>query len=556
LPAQLPDLAQSLHGRDLSFLRAVAELWDIPLNAPDARAGLQRLLPALQDPVRVSDVVDGLPASARTALNDLIQAEGRLSWSRFTRRYGSVREMGPGRRDRERPHRRPASAGEALWYHALVCRAFFDTPDGPQEFAYIPLDLLDRLPVIASETSSVLGRAASPAERALPQPPNDSILDDACTLLAALRLGLSVAEISALSWSTASPHPLAPGPLQALLSAAGLLDESGMPQPEPVRLFLEAPRSEALASLARSWMRSPDFNELRQVPGLRMEGDWRNDPLRARQAVLDFLTTLPAGTWWSLPAFLAALRLEQPDFQRPAGDYDSWFIRDEASGEFLRGFERWEEVDGALVRYLLGGPMHWLGLVELARPADDGPLSAFRLTPWAQALLKGEALPEMPPDDAKLFVSSEGRVTIPRRAPRAARYQAARFCLWEGEREDGYRYRLTPASLLRAREQGLRLPHLLGLLRRYAEFVPPNVVKALERWEAHGSEARVEQVTVLRLSTPELLASLRASRAGRFLGEPLGPTSVIVKPGGWKKVLAALAEMGYLGESTLDEDRG
>jgi hypothetical protein len=556
LPAQLPDLAQSLHGRDLSFLRAVAELWDIPLNAPDARAGLQRLLPALQDPVRVSDVVDGLPASARTALNDLIQAEGRLSWSRFTRRYGSVREMGPGRRDRERPHRRPASAGEALWYHALVCRAFFDTPDGPQEFAYIPLDLLDRLPVIASETSSVLGRAASPAERALPQPPNDSILDDACTLLAALRLGLSVAEISALSWSTASPHPLAPGPLQALLSAAGLLDESGMPQPEPVRLFLEAPRSEALASLARSWMRSPDFNELRQVPGLRMEGDWRNDPLRARQAVLDFLTTLPADTWWSLPAFLAALRLEQPDFQRPAGDYDSWFIRDEASGEFLRGFERWEEVDGALVRYLLGGPMHWLGLVELARPADDGPLSAFRLTPWAQALLKGEALPEMPPDDARLFVSSEGRVTIPRRAPRAARYQAARFCLWEGEREDGYRYRLTPASLLRAREQGLRLPHLLGLLRRYAEFVPPNVVKALERWEAHGSEARVEQVTVLRLSTPELLASLRASRAGRFLGEPLGPTSVIVKPGGWKKVLAALAEMGYLGESTLDEDRG
>jgi hypothetical protein len=367
---------------------------------------------------------------------------------------------------------------------------------------------------------------------------------------------LNAAEINALSWSAASPHPLAPGPLQALLSAAGLLDESGMPQPEPVRLFLEAPRSEALASLARSWMRSLDFNELRQIPGLRMEGDWRNDPLRSRQALLDFLTTLPPDTWWSLPAFLAALRLEQPDFQRPAGDYDSWFIRDEASGEFLRGFERWEEVDGALVRYLMGGPMHWLGLVELARPAEDGPLSAFRLTPWAQALLKGEPLRELPPDDAKLFVSSEGRVTIPRRAPRAARYQAARFCLWEGEREDGYRYRLTPASLLRAREQGLRLPHLLGLLRRYAESVPPNVVKALERWEAHGSEARVEQVTVLRLSTPELLASLRASRAGRFLGEPLGPTSVIVKPGGWKKVLAALAEMGYLGESALDEDRG
>jgi hypothetical protein len=76
----------------------------------------------------------------------------------------------------------------------------------------------------------------------------------------------------------------------------------------------------------------------------------------------------------------------------------------------------------------------------------------------------------------------------------------------------------------------------------------------LERWEEQGSQARLERLLVLRLSSAEILQELRASRAARFLGEPLGPTAVIVKPGTREKVLAALAEMGYLGESRLEDE--
>jgi hypothetical protein len=50
------------------------------------------------------------------------------------------------------------------------------------------------------------------------------------------------------------------------------------------------------------------------------------------------------------------------------------------------------------------------------------------------------------------------------------------------------------------------------------------------------------------LGSPDLLQSVRASRAARFLGDPLGPTTVIIKPGTGEKVLEILAEMGYLGE--------
>jgi hypothetical protein len=142
---------------------------------------------------------------------------------------------------------------------------------------------------------------------------------------------------------------------------------------------------------------------------------------------------------------------------------------------------------------------------------------------------------------------------MPRLAPRALRYQIARFCAWDGEKDEHYLYRLTAGSLDRARQAGLRPSHLLALLRRHAPSVPPSLARAIERWEERGTEARLEHVTVMRLRSPELLAALRGSRAARFLGEPLGPTAVVVKPGAWEKVLAILAELGYLGEMSGEE---
>ena len=83
-------------------------------------------------------------------------------------------------------------------------------------------------------------------------------------------------------------------------------------------------------------------------------------------------------------------------------------------------------------------------------------------------------------------------------------------------------------------------------MRRTKSNVPPALVKALKRWEVNGTEARAETPTVLRVSRPEVLEELRASTAGRFLGEPLGSTSVIVKSEAIPKIAAALAEMGLL----------
>jgi len=569
----MPSLSQSLQGRDLGHLRIVAAMWGHDLTAPDARDALGQLITILTDPSLVALVLGELDEPARTALDDLLHNAGRLPWALFTRRHGALREMGAAARDRDQPHRNPASPAEALWYRALIGRAFFDTPTGPEEFAYIPDDLLALIPEPPGQVEGRLGRLALSAEKAFPILATDHILDDACTLLACLRMGLKIESVGVHFLGSVPPYPLTPPALQALLTEAGLLDASGLPLPEPTRAFLEAGRGEALATLAQAWLTSARFDELCIIPGLSCEGEWQHDPRAIRQVVMDLLSQAPgegivAGTgsaesrpFISLAAFLEAVRQARPDFQRPAGDYDSWFIRDQRSGEFLRGFESWDRVDGELIRFIIGGPLHWLGMVDLAfsqTPASEAPssISAFRFSAWAGSLLQGIAPAGLSPEQGTLQVVSDGGVRIPYDAPRSLRYQVARFCQRQPMDGQNYRYRITSASLERAGQAGLRASHLLALVRRFSPQVPPSLVKALERWEGHGSEARLERLEVLRVRNPEILQALRGSRVARFLGEPLGPAAVVIIPGAAERVLAGLAELGFLGEFELGEPSG
>ena len=130
----MPDFVKSLQGRDLGHLQIVAELWGIELQAQDVRHALLRLSKYVKKGNLLEQVVQALPGEARRALADLIKSGGRLSWPVFTRRYGAVREIGPGKRDRERPYSDPVSSAEVLWYRALLARSFFD-PSGARSWA-------------------------------------------------------------------------------------------------------------------------------------------------------------------------------------------------------------------------------------------------------------------------------------------------------------------------------------------------------------------------------------------------------------------------------------
>ncbi len=543
----MPDLYHTLLKYDIGYLRIVAELWGLELESQEFAAAAEELSASLLDLEAVTETIDILSPEARAALDALVTANGKMEWALFARTYGDIREMGPGKRDRERPYLKPTSSSEHLFYRGLLAKAFFESSKGSQEFAYIPEDLLEivemlgaeanDVPVIISSKNEPLGRLATPVEKAFEIPASDQVLDDATTLLAALRINL---ESNGLPLEKQAQIPA----LQALLSTSKLLKKN-IPQAEAVKKFLEAQRTEALHMLNQAWFESQTFDELRMIPEILCEGEWSNQPQVTREFVVNLIESIPQGKWWSLSAFVKAIKEKFPDFQRPAGDYDSWFIKRTSDGQFLRGFAYWDQVDGALIRYIIQ-TLHWLGKLDVASPESGAGITAFRLSSFTE---DGN-------NKGKIIVSSSGKISVSRNFSRAVRYQIARFCEWDDEKKDDYIYSVSAQSLKRASEQGLKAEQLLAVLVKYTNGnVPPAMVKALKRWEAHGTEARVENLLVLRVSRPEIMEEMRASKAGRFLGELLSPTAVVVKEGAIQKVMAAMTELGLLAESVIPQER-
>jgi len=552
----MPDLFHSLLKQDIGHLRIIAEFWGLELESTTVDEAREELSASLLDLNLLTELMDSLSPQADLAITDLVNSEGRIAWSTFARKYGDIREMGAGKRDRERPHLKPASTSETLFYRGLLARAFFETDKGSQEFAYIPDDLLllieshkEDEPPVATEA---LGRPASPGEKGQETLANDSILDDATTLLAALRMGKTLESASSLHsqgvLAEIQKHTLtgtrASG-LHSLLTAAKLIKKNTI-QTDTVKVFLESSRTDALKMLQDAWLESTSFNELKLMPGIICEGEWTNSPQETREFLLNLLDAIPEGKWWSLNAFVREVKTKYADFQRPAGDYDSWFIKRTADGQYLRGFAYWDQVDGALIKYFITDILHYLGQVDLSISEGASEPTAFRIPTPESRIASIE--------NKTINISSQGLISIPRLAPRVVRYQVSRFCEWEEPKEDVYRYRVTTNSLTKAKEQGLKAEQLLALLIKHTNNkVPPALVKALKRWEVNGTEARVETQVILRLSKPEVLEEMRKSKAAKYLGDVLSPTTVIVKSGAIQKVMEALTELGLLAEDLTEE---
>ncbi len=541
----MPGILHCLSGHDLGFLRAAADLWGVNVSGKDTPTYARGLAAALARHPEFEEITAALPDESRSALASLQSRGGSLPWAAFTRLYGEPRQMGPARRAREKPHFFPQSTTERLWYRALIGRDFFRQDDALVELAYIPDEFQGRLPKFQD--------LAEPAPRLEPVPQSlveralfwqNRVLDESCTLLAALRRfgtldALREAAHPEINWEL----------LRRLLTDLGIIARDGKTPAAEARRFLEMPRGQSLQWLATAWMNSTRFDELRLAPGLICQGTWPHNPLPARRALLRRLSGLQDGAWYSIADFSADLRRENPDYLRAGGDANEWIILSANENRLLRGQKDWQVIETAWTRFLLGGLLFWLGFVELGFAAGAEEPAYFRKSAWCGSLLNPHEALELPAENAPAAVSSAGIISLNRDAPRAARYQLARFSEWLENGPERWQFLLTPASLAAAAGQGLNTRHLAALLRKYAKPAPPpSLLEALTRWETQRREASIERLWVLRLSSPEALQALRESPAANLLGDALGPVSVIVRPGGIEKVRAALARLGYLSD--------
>jgi hypothetical protein len=555
-------LEKTLQDQDPGRLRIIAELWgfDSPTGSPKtARA---ECAARMLDPINLDDMLAGLPPAAQQTLTWIQGRGGRAPLADLIRLFGELRDFGPGKRDRQAPWRRTVSPVEDLWYRGLIGRAFADTPTGPLEFAFIPSDLLASLPPPPAPPEAPIGRRADPPPVVIAA--GATLFDDTVTLLAMLRCEPEPQDELPTARRTALQpflyHPPALDLILAISHEAGLISGPGLTsEPDAVRQFLDQPRTAAEAMLARAWMHSTSWNDLAHTPGLAAgQAAWPNDPLASRIPVLDFIRGLPTDAWWSLLDLIQAMYAQQPGFQRPGGDFDSWYLRRMGGGQFLRGFGHWHQVEGALIKFLVTGPLHWLGFVDLGDEAYPSGETGFRLTAHGQAWLRGDLPAPVPsashPTKGRLL--PDGLIHIPRLCPATLRYQVSRLTLWVSREDETYIYRLTPQSMERAAQQGLRHTHALAILVAAAGRTPPHVEQAIRRLAQSGPPANLERTILFRIDHPELRRQLEGRRSlARFLSKPAGPGQYLIEEKDWPALTAALARIGFLIGAPIGEGK-
>ncbi len=490
-------LQQHFADRDIIELRIIAQNQGLIIDNGSTEGGFAReLAQRMLEPAHVREVWEDLSPQARQALAALMQDDKGMPVLAFERRFGELRRIGAGRLQTEQPWKNPTGPGEELWWLGWILRSFRDVDGEMIEFVSIPRDLQPLLPI---------ERDAVPAPP-LPQPtaPPDfhrelgqMLLDDLAILLAYVQ-SHPVRLRGDGRWRYQDLQTLTPrlrltairkqplergGPLHLLFMAAkslGLIEARKGRQTfgKALRPWLELSRAEQMATLFRAWREAEDWNDLCLTPGLHcQEGAWSNQPRLAREALLGQLGRVQPETWYDLDDFIAMIYEYMPDFQRPDANYDTWYIQNNA-GDFLRGFEHWPAVEGALIRYIWRGPLFWLGAVAL-----DGKGDRWRLTRQGRAFLHGDA-PDDTPQGPVLHIDKTFVITLEPHISVWDHLRVALFTFWQAS-EPAYRYQITQRGLKRAKRRGVSARRVLDFLDRASQgAIPNNVRRALERFDA------------------------------------------------------------------------
>jgi hypothetical protein len=543
-------LTTALSDHELLTLRVIGEWWDLDLTGADKNRSIKEVAAALAN-LDLEIELSSLDLEEADAVRALAAAGGRIPVARFSRSYGEVRQMGPGRLERVEPWLEPESVAEALWYRGFLYRGFDEDAGSATlvEYYYLPTELLEKLTAPAAESveKPITQRLEALQAPDAFDPETTTAVDDLATCLGfAQRAGLSPAEYAALHPFLFDARSDRLGLLLTLAEESGYLRGEATLRPTRAAVdWLRQSREVQLRALADAWS-SSSWNDLCHTPGLQCEGSgWRNDPIAARTALLDHLPR--DANWYRLDDMVALIRAGDPDFQRPEGNYDTWYIRDLATGAYLRGFESWDLVEGRLLRFLVSGPMYWLGLVEVG-----GDL--YRLTERALDWLTRRP-PATTDVQVPLVVQADTTLLVPHNADRYQRFQVARVAvplpLRPGE---PYRYHLTPASLQRARDAGIQPDRVLTFLQEASSRpVPASVRRAVERWADRGLEGQLEPAVVLRVRDAAILDTLQSNpKTQRFLGERLGDLAALVR-GNAEEFRQVTASLGLLLDAVADE---
>jgi len=570
-------LGQVLIDLDVIHLRAIAQQRAIELDSTIQREIADQLAPALLEADSIALALRGLSDEERDALAMLQRAGGRMRAHVFLHRFGPIRRFGPARLEREEPWVKPVSPAESLWYKGFLGRSFVRVEDETPEFIFVPDDLLPLLPALNPGAEAPPPMNGSPLTPAMIQIGADVILSHLYELLlyiqlhrprAVEQLHLGADDLSRLNEILHRSESVQgldhAGETERLAFVHHLCRRLGLLELQSGRLrltqearnWLDKPAATQLRSLLDAWRSDDEWNDLWHVSDIQCErAGWENDPVRTRERFLTQLGELGAGDWYSITDLIERVKRTDPDFQRPSGDYNSWYIRDTQNDVLLVGFEHWDVIEGGLITYYLRGPLHWLGAVDLGYQAEGNTgAQLFRISGIGGRFLAGdeEAVPET--TVAPVMIEPALALRLAEGATLYYQLQIERFA--ERSSEESV-FQVTPRSLLIARSQNIRPGAILSFLEKSTQMtVPPTMRDELHRLWHSVDSIRLRRLVTLDFSEPALLEWLQGDpESSHLLGEILSPTCVQLPEQQLPRLLARLRLLGLQPEIIEKADK-
>ena len=333
----------------------------------------------------------------------------------------------------------------------------------------------------------------------------------------------------------------------------------------------------------RVWVHLADWSELSSLGMSSFDLDLQ----RARALLLDHLRLLEPGIWISADRFLSRLFMAVSHLlfrSRDAHPNSAYFY-----GGYLaphNGSQRLAEVEGTFVGGALSGPLHWMGIVDIA--ADGSRLLAFRLNSSGARTLgikgPGSSTPAHPANSTQ----NTGRSTKPKSAGspasgRAGEIQEARLIVqpnfqvfaWGAVSEgtlarvelfadrvkadrSAVEYTLSHAAVYRGQKAGLSVDQIIAFLEQTSgAALPQNVLRTLQEWgEQHERIVFHRAVGLCHTATPEMLNELWDEPPIRScLQKRLTPTVALLKRGCAHPLRETLLQRGFLPAISMQTDR-
>lgn len=278
--------------------------------------------------------------------------------------------------------------------------------------------------------------------------------------------------------------------------------------------------------ITRAWLQAAwsewEMGPKRRPPAL--------DVRAARRAVLHELLPHLPDSWCALTDIRQQLKDGWPDI-----------FRDERTKLTVGWRTRWDDDDGQLLMYLLGGPLCWLGVLE---SANDGMfVRRTALGRWLAGIAPApHAAVPLP-----AVLEADYSVVLPDATNILARFQLHRIATWT----DAMTAQLSPQRVTHALAKGMTINEYCAIVQQIVAPAPPDeMLGTIRRWGAAVAHVHLTPMVLIHASDPAVVHDIVHDRRVAIPTHTwIGDAHVGIDPADAPALARRLRTAGYVVET-------